>query len=148
MVCVSIDSLAQNKGIMVVHWNCRSLNNKWEEIVYILSHSKCELAIFSESWLNETTENGMLDLDGYSFLRQDRGTGTGKKRGGGLLVYYRDNIKLTHIQDFCYNCVDYEIITARLHLENTKEIYFICTYRQPAGNIQEFINIVEHIITM
>ena len=68
---MSIDSRSKYKGTTILHWNCKKLNNKCNEITYIITQSKYDVAIFSESWLTDATEDGMLDLDGYCFFRQD-----------------------------------------------------------------------------
>ena len=44
---VSVSDLADNKGITVLQWNCRSLYNKLDEIVHINTNSKGDICIYT-----------------------------------------------------------------------------------------------------
>ena len=82
----TLADVGNNKGITLLHWNSRSLYNKMPEICHIMSSSKCEIAIFSESWLTPSISDQMVQLSGYNIIRQDRNVNLNKTRGGGLLI--------------------------------------------------------------
>ncbi len=67
----TLADVGHNKGITFLHWNARSLFNKLPEIYHIISDSKCELAIFSESWLTPSIADGMLQVPCYNIITQD-----------------------------------------------------------------------------
>ena len=58
----TLTDVGSNKGITILHWNARSIFNKFPEIGHILNASKCEIAIFGESWLTDSITDQMLDL--------------------------------------------------------------------------------------
>ena len=54
----------------------------------------------TESWLNPLTTNAMLHIDNYRIendLRADR-TDTAEGRGGGLLVFVRNDVTVSKIE--------------------------------------------------
>ena len=50
----------------------------------------------SETWLDSTIDNQVIQIPGFVFLRQDRGE---HKFGDGLDVYIRDTFKATLPED-------------------------------------------------
>lgn len=54
-----------------------------------LKHDFSFIAI-TETWINETTNCSMLNIDGYSLLHND---GFGR-RGGGVGIYNKNNINV------------------------------------------------------
>lgn len=90
--------------------NARSVRNKMDEIRLLLSKYAPGLAIFSESWLDDTTDDSFLSIPNYSVLRTDRNF-----HGGGLLGY----CDLQYHPRIC-DCLDLNIIDC-----NTN---FLCFY--------------------
>ena len=77
-----------NKGITILHWNARSVCDKFEEVVHIVSSSDAECCIFSESWLTRNTLDGAIMLDGYLLYQLDWDPTMGEGRGGCRLVIF------------------------------------------------------------
>ncbi len=80
----SIPDLKDNAGITIVHWNARSLYSKYDEILYMLEKSECEFLCICETWLTPDITDEMIARPGYSLLRKDRDSNSGKTRGGGV----------------------------------------------------------------
>ncbi len=126
-------------------WNARSIYPRLEEIDRIITDSKVEFLGISETWLNSTTNNSEINFDKYLTYRSDRTAETRKKGGGGVLIYYKDNLKVIHLTEFQICNPDIECIWVQLQLTNTKKINIGTIYRPPAGNIINFINHLENI---
>ena len=45
--------------------------------------------VLTESWLNKDIPDALIDLQGFSCVRQDRDISSGKLRGGGLCIYVK-----------------------------------------------------------
>ena len=95
----SVDDLKSNKGITLFHWNCRSMWNKFEEIVYMVTHSDSEYCFFSETWLSPVITDDMISIPGYNLYRIDRDSRSKKARGGGLIAYIKDDLKAVYLPD-------------------------------------------------
>ena len=87
-----------NLRIKIAHLNIRSLKSR--EHLLLLQHTieEHDFDIFtvSETWLDSTIDNQVIQIPGFVFLRQDRGE---YKFGGGLDVYIRDTFKATLLED-------------------------------------------------
>ncbi len=46
--------------------------------------------VLTESWLHEGIPDSLLELDGYTLVRADRSSDSGKKSGGGVCMYICD----------------------------------------------------------
>ncbi len=142
-----LQDLSKCKGHTTIFWNARSVLSKIEEIDRLAIEAKPEFIGVVETWLNSTIDDALIEIDGYNILRADRTELSGKKSGGGLLWYYEENTKCTPMPEFnyCYRKIEYCVL--RLNLTRTRAIYMVLTYRPPSGNIQEFLNQLEELIT-
>lgn len=87
------NSIKLCNNFTVCHLNIRSLNNKFSDLKsYILQNSYSAIAI-SESWLNVDLPDSLYQIPNYTMVRQDRAT-----RGGGLVLYVLNNIKIDIIE--------------------------------------------------
>ena len=57
-----ISDIAKNKGITILHWNCRSMFSKLLEITHMVKSSDGECCFFTESWLTSAISDGMIDI--------------------------------------------------------------------------------------
>ena len=126
---VNVDDLRFLKGITTTHWNCRSLFSKIIDAYLMVTHSNCEICILSETWLTSAVSDEYIEIDGYNLMRLDRNEDLGKKRGGGLVVYTKNDLKATIVPDLCVSMACVEIITLHLDLNYTKPIYVMGVYR-------------------
>ena len=108
---VNLEDIKFLKGITTILWNCHSLFSKMDKVYLMVTHSNCEICILSESWLTTAVSNNYIPIDGYNLMRQDRREDLGKKQGGGLVVYVKDDLKATLVPDLCVSLACEEIIT-------------------------------------
>ena len=88
------------KGHTCIFWNTRSLYPKLEEIERIVDDSNPHLTSITESWLNSSTSDNQISIDGYNIFWSDR-TVESKKRGrGGLIWYCKNEHKLIELTEF------------------------------------------------
>ena len=132
----SMNDLASNKGITILQWNCRSLYPKLAEIVHINKTSNGDICIYTESWINKNVTTEMIALAGYNIFRLDRDPRIGKTRGGGILVYVRDHLSVTQVNNSSKCSKDIDVLTLRLHLKSVREIYYVCVYSPQMGQWQ------------
>ena len=69
--------------------NVQSLENKLDDLRLRLSYQRnirnCNILCFTESWLNDDTEN--IELAVFSVHRQDRAATSGVMKGGGVCLF-------------------------------------------------------------
>lgn len=73
----------------VLQWNCRSIRNKKQEIIYLSNQYNPVLFAVAESWLRPDT---LLRVPGFSCLRDDRDDGW-----AGTAILVRRNISFSRI---------------------------------------------------
>lgn len=91
---VVIRSALCNRGefINVAHTNAQSLCNKMDEFKCIIRNAPLDVICVTETWFREEMSSVEFDLNGFKLCRKDRILKK-KKRGGGVCLYVKDNIK-------------------------------------------------------
>lgn len=69
--------------------NVRSMKNKIDDLNSSLLVNKCDIAVITETWLQDNIPSGSLDIPGYDLFRNDRI----RRVGGGVAAYIRSDIK-------------------------------------------------------
>ncbi len=105
-----------------------------------------EFLLTSETWLTENTENKFVEIEGYDFVRLDRDNTTCKSRGGGVGLYYKLRFNIIKRDELCFSLPSIEALVCKLKLKNTRDIYIICIYRPPEGDIKEFVRVLTDIL--
>ncbi len=95
----ALSTLLKAKGHTLIVWNCRSLLPKIEEIERIKIETKCEFLGICETWLTDQIDDCQIQLDGYNHLRSDRTSASGKKSGGGLIMYYKNGLDCSALDE-------------------------------------------------
>lgn len=54
-------------------------------------HHESGLMAFTETWFSEDVLDTLIQIDGFTHIRQDRNTGSGKSREWGVGIYVGDN---------------------------------------------------------
>lgn len=85
-----LEKIESYKGLKIIGWNVRSLAPKIAEFELILDKISPDLVCICESWLNETTPDGRLEINGYNLFRYDR---TSNKKGGWTLHLWEKTLK-------------------------------------------------------
>lgn len=78
--------------INMCHLNVQSLcarqMSKFNELKSCFIDSKLDLICLSETWLNDSISDNMIEIDGYKLLRNHRNY----SRGGALCIYYKSDL--------------------------------------------------------
>lgn len=92
--------------MQVFCFNIGGLRTKITDLVKSILCSQYDILIFVESWLSNDISDSELSVDSFNLFRCDRSTDTSTKiRGGGLLIYIRDNINSKRLK-VEYNSVE------------------------------------------
>ena len=77
-----------NRGPKIAHLNVRSITNKIDSLRLLLVNNPFDVLTISETWLTKNISDPELNIQGYSFVRNDRKS----KKGGGCMIYIRDGL--------------------------------------------------------
>lgn len=81
--------------LKIAHFNPGSLIRHIDEFREVLRNVPLDIIAISETWFNDKKHNNMIvAISGYNLVRNDRTN----KRGGGVAIYVRDNIKFRVIK--------------------------------------------------
>ena len=104
----------------IIHFNCRSIHNKMDEIQTILDKAKPNIMILTETWLDDSFPKGTLAFKGYRHFRKDRSQAMKQKHkknnGGGVAIIFKENLKVTQCKDL--NKDDDEILWVSTRLRS------------------------------
>ena len=123
-----------SKCMSFCHLNVRSLTSNFNEFKDLIRSSRTfDVIALSETWLSSDVCSSSLAMDGFSLIRNDRGS-----RGGGVAFYIKTSLK-------------YEIVDCNKNIEQLWVTHKICkrmllvgvTYRPPGVNSTVFINELE-----
>ena len=119
------------------------MSNKDETVIEFLANLNMDVACLSETWLKENMGNNAFNMGGFITHRLDRtilNENGNVKRGGGLCTIVRNGLKHEILEGKFHkvmneNC---ELLTLKICLPCTRDIYVVSAYRPPDGNIIEF----------
>ena len=142
------------KGFLppVVAGNVRSLQNKIEELAGCCKHlyqfRECSLMCLTESWLNDSIPDQLVNIDKFNIYRADRTNCSGKSKGGGLVLYvnkdYCNNNNVTIRKTVCDPDLELLCVTLRpfyLPREFT-QVCVIIVYVPPTANTSTATDII------
>ena len=94
-----------------------------------------------ETWLKPNIFDNLINIPGYNLLRSDRQTQhlNGRtKRGGGIVIYCKNNLNLTQLTGppFTVSNEHIETIVSLFQEKMTKKCYIITLYRPPNGDVE------------
>jgi hypothetical protein len=84
----------KNSEIKCMCCNVRSIMNKGkrEELRLLMTEKGIAIVGVTESWTHEEIGDAEINIKGYTVFRRDREVDKGgKKRGGGVLLYVRND---------------------------------------------------------
>ncbi|CAB4033973.1 Hypothetical predicted protein, partial [Paramuricea clavata] len=61
-----------NRGLKIAHLNVRSITNKIDSLRLLLLNNPFDVLTISETWLTKNISDPELNIQGYSFIRNDR----------------------------------------------------------------------------
>lgn len=84
-------SVLESDHLCICHLNVQSLTarnfTKFNELSMIFRDSLMDVICMSETWLDDSINDSMINIRGYKLIRNDR-----DRRGGGVCVYVRNNL--------------------------------------------------------
>lgn len=124
--------------------NLRSImnKNKREELERRLLDGKYDILGITESWTHEEVEDAEIALRGYKVFRRDRDKLKSEKvRGGGVLLYVKEDMNVQEVEDRNLIC---ETIWVKLKTISGYLKIGVC-YRSPTANEREIKELFENI---
>ena len=94
-----------------------------------MTHQQYIICI-SETYFNSSIYENTLKLDGYSLIRADY---RDNMKGGGVCLYYKENLLLRHIKTEYFP----QYLLCKISIQNQTG-YCVVTYRSPSQNNNEF----------
>lgn len=137
LLTFTIESLKKEKGQKYLFLNIRSLYGHFSEFEIDLKESNIMVFGLVETWLNKDIPDNLINIKGFTIARLDRKC---KKRGGGVMLYIRDDLEWDNIE-CSYNTSDknIEMLTVLISRKFTKPIYVSVIYVPPTGNTNDCI---------
>ena len=68
----SLEDIKNSHGHTLVCWNTHSLHPRLDEVEQIIDTASPKIMAITESWLNGSSTNDMIAIDGYNIARLDR----------------------------------------------------------------------------
>ena len=131
------NTLKNNEGLSIFHFNARSLNANFGSIDMYLSQldSNPDIITISETWFSEHTNISTFNIRGYNMdcvSREDC-------KGGGVAIYIKQDLRYKKLESKCLSIADcFECINVKILLKGSKNIIIACIYRKPDSKIDEF----------
>ena len=98
---IANSALNLTEDFLILHYNCRSMKNKMEEISNICYKLQPAILCLTETWLDASSQPRAYVPEGYNIIRQDREDQFkqkyGKRDGGGIAVLYKDDLKVRQL---------------------------------------------------
>ena len=124
----------KNKLLSVCHWNLNSLTahnySKLTQLKAYVSLYKYDFICLSETYLDSTTPDNLLEIDGYNLVRADHPDNI---KRGGVCIYYKVSFPIRVIT------LPYlkEVLLLEIN-DNNKKMIMSVIYRSPGQNNREF----------
>jgi len=129
------------RGIPIGHLNVRDLlaSNKKDDVTNLVLNVPFHIFGVSETWLFDKVCDEEVTVPGYQIIRSDRkNIKSHKTRGGGVLLYVRDDYSVTVLNNTLQSQID------SLHVVVNKEflppIHIILIYNPPKTATKHLIN--------
>jgi exonuclease III len=130
-----------------MHTNMRSLKHNFDKLNILLNETNFIFNIIcvSETWCtdSELKNNSTLHLPTYKAVSLER---SAKNRGGGVLMYIKENIPYKVRDDLTVSDGDKEIITIEIINKDSKNILLSVCYRPPKGASNNLATFLQNII--
>ena len=132
----------RNTNLTIAIFNIRSLITKLYTFREIIGKYNYDIVLLSETWLHSLILDESVSLDGYTVFRNDREQG---RRGGGVLIYVKSNIRCSVIKNLPANNSE------QLWLSFSINKVISCIgviYRVPQYSTIEFIQNLDDVLSI
>ena len=124
----------RNKSLSVWHWNLNSLTahnySKLTQLKAYTSMYKHGFVCLSETYVDSSTPDSLLEIDGYNSIRADHPDNI---KRGGVCIYYKESLPIRVLSlPYLKEALLLEMI------DNNKKIIVSVIYRSPSQNNREF----------
>ncbi len=133
-----INETSKYKGLKLAHINIRSLVNKVDQLRVILDGSPIDVLAVSETWLDDAIMDHEMNIEGYSFYRNDR-----NRNGGGVALYVSNTVVHEHLPSSSNK--DIETCWIEVKLNNQGPVRVCACYRPPNVNVDYFNRFVDEL---
>ena len=98
---------------------------------YIITQHNYDIICLSETFLNSSIETNYdrISIDGCNLIRADHPSDS---KGGGVCIYYKEQIPLIKRDNICTSCLETEIRS------QNEKCFLTCIYRSPSQSRDEF----------
>ena len=131
------------ENISLLHLNIRSLNANFENFRNLLEECNfCfNVICLTETWSSDDdfNSNSIYILPHYKAIHCERKT---NKKGGGVLIYIKNDLIYKSRNDLCKSDIDTESLTVEIINKVSKNIIISCCYKPPSGTT---LNFSEHL---
>ena len=118
------------------HLNIRSLKNKVDELLTLLSTLNVKFSVvgITETWLQDSSLG--VNIDGYNFVYKNRSA----KTGGGVGLYVPDNLDFRiHTDIYAYEDEVMELLFVEIIRSHERNVIIGIIYRPPNQNVSDFV---------
>ena len=124
----------KTSSLSVCHWNLNSLcAHNFSKLTHLKAYNslyKYDFICLSETYLDSTTPDNVIEIEGYKLIRADHPDNI---KRGGVCIYYKESlpvrvINLTYFKEALLLEMDY----------NNKKVLVSVIYRSPSQNNNEF----------
>ena len=133
------------ENLSLIHVNIRSMNSNFEKLHYLLLNCSNSFNIIcvTETWSTDKDfkNNSGFHLPNFDFIHQERKIG---KKGGGILIYLKNDIKFKIIKDLSVSDCNNECVNVEIENKNSKNLLITCCYRPPSGAIKGLNSYLEN----
>lgn len=86
-------SMKNNNNFIISLININSIQNKFQDISFILEKRLVDILVIQETKLNPLNDDRLFENPSYNMIRRDRES----DKGGGILVYIRKIINISNV---------------------------------------------------
>ena len=145
-----MNQISNVKGLKFVHMNTRSIYRRIDEIR--LLYSNFDFICCSETWLDDSYNNVLLNIDHMRLFRLDRvSNAAGRYRyncGGGVCIFV--SVKwISYCDRFLegtMTCFDFEILTLKFNKPNFKTFFISVVYKPPRGDSAKLMKFISDFV--
>ena len=131
-----MEKLSKKSGLKIGHLNVNGLKSKLPEVCLLLHTVNFDIFAITETHLSSSIPNEEINIDGYHLVRTDRK----KKKGGGTMIYYKENLNVIEMNiSASYESTWIDITIKSQHL------LIGCIYRPP--DFKSFLTVFEKSLT-
>ena len=132
---------SKENALSVCHWNLNSITahdfSKLTQLKAYISTYKYDFICLSETYLDSTTPNNLIDIEGYNLVRADHPDDT---KRGGVCIYYKESLPVRVINLPFFN----EALLVEMSYKKTKVLVSVI-YRSPSQSSNEFNLFLTHL---